>query len=79
MRQCCNPSPEPFEFPIDSNIITSNVGSDVILQDVLNCGTICELKQKIICEFYDILHKLECGIQPDLELLLEEISVVYGE
>ena len=76
----CNPVPIPFEFPI-SNSISSNVGSDVIFGDIelSNQGTICELKRKIICDFYDILKKLQCGIQPDLEFLLEEISVVYGE
>lgn len=35
------------------------------------------LKNKIICEYEDIISKLECGIQPDLEFLLEEISLVY--
>lgn len=75
----CNPIPVPYEFPINSSI-SSNVGSDVIFENIgLNQGTICELKQKIICDFQNILKKLECGIQPDLEFLLEEISVVYGE
>ena len=80
MRCGCNPIPVPFEFPINSSI-ASNIGSDVIFEDIElnNQGTICELKQKIICDFQDILRKLECGIQPDLEFLLEEISAVYGE
>lgn len=80
MRGCgCNPIPVPYEFPINDSI-SSNIGSDVIFESIdLNQGTICELKQKIICDFYNILRKLECGIQPDLEFLLEEISVVYGE
>jgi len=37
---------------------------------------ICELKEKIIYEYLDIINKLECGIQEDLEFLLEEISLV---
>lgn len=52
--------------------------SDFKIPDYLNTSSIAELKQKIICEFQDILQKLNCGIQPDLEFLLEEISVVYG-
>ena len=35
-----------------------------------------ELKQKAICEYQIIIQKLECGIQPDLEFLLEEISLI---
>lgn len=35
-----------------------------------------ELKEKIICEYSRIIHQLECGIQPDLEFLLEEISLI---
>jgi len=37
----------------------------------------CELKCKVIKELFDILDSLKCGIQPDLELLLEEISLIY--
>ena len=36
----------------------------------------CSLKNKIIFEFTKVLNQLECGIQPDIELLLEEISLV---
>ena len=35
-----------------------------------------ELKDKVICEYERIIHQLECGIQPDLEFLLEEISLI---
>ena len=35
-----------------------------------------ELKDKIICEYERIIHQLECGTQPDLEFLLEEISLI---
>jgi hypothetical protein len=38
-----------------------------------------ELKNKIICEFLGIIDNLECGIRPDLEFLLEEISLVEIE
>lgn len=37
----------------------------------------CRLKNKIIFDFQDVVKKLECGIQPDIELLLEEISILY--
>lgn len=35
-----------------------------------------ELKEKVICEYNKIIHQLECGIQPDIEFLLEEISLI---
>ena len=35
-----------------------------------------ELKDKVICEFLEIIKQLECGIQPNLEFLLEEISLI---
>ena len=34
------------------------------------------LKKKVICEYNEILRQLECGIQPDIENLLEEISLI---
>lgn len=37
---------------------------------------ICELKDKAICNYTDILSQLECGQLPDLEFLLEEISLI---
>ena len=39
-------------------------------------NNIDKLKNKIICEYLGIIDKLECGIQLDLEFLLEEISLV---
>lgn len=69
----CNPVPEKFEFeiPIQPVVITILPRKE---QDLT------KLKQKIICDYYDILNKLECGIQPDLQILLEEISLIdtYG-
>ena len=35
-----------------------------------------ELKRKIICEYLGIINNLECGSKPDLEFILEEISLV---
>ncbi len=71
MNRCgCNPVPEPFEFPIQNR-------PEVVVIDCPRKENLCELKKKIICEFLDVINKLECGIQPDLELLLEEISFVY--
>lgn len=72
MNRCgCNPKPTQFEFPIEDK------------EEFLQCCScheekdFCELKNKIICEFFDIINKLECGIQPDLEPILEDISIVY--
>lgn len=69
----CNPTPEPFEFPIQ-NSTSLNIPFE---DDEIDLEGMCELKQKIICDFQNILKQLECGIQPDLEFLLEEISAVY--
>ena len=75
MNRCgCNPILEPFEFEIKS----SQTGSYTLKLDELFpiIDNIDELKRKIICEYQGIIDKLECGIQLDLEFLLEEISLV---
>lgn len=69
----CGDAPVPFEFPIcDKPIIISNI--DFVLpnsKDKSKC-----LMEKIIQDYFDIINKLECGIQPDLENILEEISLI---
>lgn len=75
MTRCgCNPIQEPFEF----QIIGKSLGSYTRkLQELFPITTdIDELKDKIIQEYLGIIDKLECGIQTDLEFLLEEISLV---
>lgn len=75
MKDCrCNPIQEPFEFPI----IDKNDDLDIHIEDYFpNQSNLCELKEKIIYDFCAIISKLNCGIQPNLEFLLEEISMVY--
>lgn len=82
MKYCgCIPVQEKFEFPIIDPPDTSNIIHNSSLIDDYNpsCAndTICDLKRKIISDFYGILKQLECGSQPDLEFLLQEISLVY--
>ena len=74
MDNCrCNPIQKPFEFPI-----IDNNNSNIYIEDYYpEINNLCDLKKKIICDFYDIINKLECGIQPDLEFLLQEISLIY--
>lgn len=70
---------QPYEFPIfdnDSELLKDVKEFDISAQ-YPGTSTLCELKEKIICDFYKILDQLECGIQPDLEFLLEEISFVH--
>ena len=75
MNRCgCNPIQEPFEFPINKAQTGSYPGYLQELFPIVN--NIDELKNKIICEYLGIIDKLECGIQLDLEFLLEEISLV---
>lgn len=76
MTRCgCNPVPEPFEFRIQNNKYSNNIKFSPIelfpQEDNLQ-----ELKDKIIYEYLKIIDNLECGIHPDLEFLLEEISLV---
>lgn len=76
MNRCgCNPIQEPFEFPIENSINLDSYG--IKLQELFPISNnIDEFKDKIICEYIGIIDKLECGIQLDLEFLLEEISLV---
>ena len=71
----CNPLPSPFEFQIPESPIKSKTlkGLPELFPIEHN---LCELKQKIIQEYLQIIDKLECGIQKDLEFLLEEISLI---
>lgn len=81
MTRCgCNPVPEPFEFklPEKTQIITG-VKSPQLPELFPMVNNLQELKNKIICEFLGIIDNLECGIRPDLEFLLEEISLVEIE
>lgn len=62
-----------YEFPIiDKRIIYYPNKRDSI-DDI-------ELKKKIICEYNKIIDQLECGKHPDLEEILEEMSLIeiYG-
>jgi hypothetical protein len=61
---CNNLIQGEIEIPISScssNLINNN--QEVILEDVRSeiCD-LCELKKKIICDFYSIKNKLECGV-----------------
>lgn len=75
MTRCgCNPIQEPFEFSIENiNLGPNGIKLSELFPIIKN---IDELKNKIICEYNGIIDKLECGIQSDLEFLLEEISLV---
>ena len=72
--KCCKPIIPIFEFELGDDIFISNV-KDVNLQIVPETD-IDLLKDKIICEYKLIISELERGHKPDLEFLLEEISVV---
>ena len=74
MRCRCNPKPEPIEFPISDSLKDRGIKGIPELFPINN--NICELKQKIIQEYLQIIDNLECGIQNNLEFLLEEISLI---
>lgn len=70
---CNDPTHHYIEFHIRGHIDkTSSPSIQLPRED----SHIDELKDKIICEYLNIIDKLECGIQEDLRTLLEEISVL---
>ena len=72
----CNPILNTkVEFPIESQ--TDN--PLVLQEDTCCCNRydFCKIKNKVISDFEKILSQLKCGIQPSLEDLLQEISLIY--
>lgn len=72
---CREISRTPIEFKIES-----------CPQVHINCGPLLpntndedfdKLRNKIICDFKKVIKQLECGIQPDIEIILEEISLLF--
>lgn len=69
----CGEAPQPFE----TEITVSTYHSPNITFNMPFCNTEKDcLKDKIIQDFLDIIDRLECGIQPDLENIIEEISLI---
>lgn len=69
----CNPVNEPFEFKICD---ATYINPSRIELPYGNDSDLCALRNKILSDYCDILNKLECGIQLDLELILEKISIM---
>ena len=72
---CREISRTPIEFKIES-----------CPQVHINCGPLLPntndkdfdtLQRKIVCDFKKVIKQLECGIQPDIEIILEEISLLF--
>ena len=72
--RCCKPIISVFEYDISNDIFISK-RQDIKLP-IQPETDIDLLKDKIICEYKLIISELERGHKPDLEFLLEEISVV---
>ena len=71
----CNPIQEPFEYSIEENL--ENI-IEVKFKKLFPIEIDIEkLKTKLICDFDQILNELECGLHPDLESFLEELSQIY--
>ena len=71
---CCKPIIPIFEFDISNDIFIP--GNKNIILPIQPETDIDLLKDKIICEYKLIITELEQGHKPDLEFLLEEISLV---
>lgn len=78
MNNCkCNPTFEPYEFEIESeNKNIFNNRFDKLFPIITDQS---DFKDKLICEYLQILDKLECGEHIDLEPFLEDLSKVYIE
>lgn len=77
MRRCCPPIIPIIEYDLpeeDSNILVKTKSGFPISQT-----DICELKDQVICEYLRILSELEIGRHPDIEILLEKISLIEIE
>ena len=78
MNKCgCGPAPQQYlEFPINDNLTTSTFSTD--LNPVGFPQTTCdnELRLKVIEEFCGIVKNLQCGVQQNLDFILEEISLI---
>lgn len=78
MNKCgCGPAPQQYlEFPINDNLTTSTFSTD--LNPVGFPQTTCdnELRLKVIEEFCGIVKNLQCGVQQNLDFILEEISLL---
>lgn len=75
--KCCKPILPIFEYNLNDDIFIS--GSKDIELSIVPETDIDLLKDKIICEYKSIISELERGHRPNLEYLLEEISVVELE
>lgn len=72
--KCCPPIIPIFEFDLTDDIFIPSVnGINIPITPETDIDL---LKDKIICEYKLIISELERGHRPDLEFLLEEISVV---
>lgn len=75
--RCCPPVIQPLEYEIDNNLILGQDGNIHI--PIVPETDIDLLKDKIICEYLQIISDLERGQYSDLRFLLEEISLVELE
>lgn len=70
---CCKPIIPFFEFEISEDIFISN-SKDTL--PIIPETDISFLKEKVICEYLAIITALERGQKPNLEFILEEISLI---
>lgn len=68
----CKPVLEPFEFELGDIKLTIPKKFPELFPVEPNID-----KDKLICEYEEIINKLECGYKPDLESLLQELSWIY--
>ena len=72
--RCCPPIISPIEYEKDNNLIIPE--HDNIHIPIVPETDIDLLKDKVICEYLRIISDLERGQYSNLEILLEEISLI---
>lgn len=73
---CNKPYFGPIIFDIPESVITLSRENNIKFPDLDKSDKTDCLKRKIIKEYLDILQNLECGIQPNIENILQEISLI---
>lgn len=70
---CIQPGIQFEEYQFKDKLITKGCKLDL---GIPRPNLICELKEKVICDYDQILQDLECGKHPELEFILQEISLI---
>lgn len=63
----------PYREELIKSVSRSSTGNVILKRPTTD---LLDVKRKIISDTLGVLKQLECGIQPDLEIILEGISLI---